>query len=220
MTTRTPAEQLVCYLVTDTGMCGGADGVVRTVDAAVGAGDTFIQVRDPDMADDAFLELARAVVAIVAGRVPVVLNDRVHLVEAAGADGAHIGQGDMDPLEARRILGPDKVLGLSVQTAAHIAAARELPEGTIDHLGVGPVWGQQTKLDAAPPCGVDALAEMVAESPWPCVAIGGVGPGRIGAVRAAGAGLAIVSAICAAPDAAVATAAILDEWKSAQGEPS
>lgn len=212
MTPRVTADQLVCYLVTDTGMCGGRDGVVTTVDAAVRSGVTFVQVRDPDATDADLVALGRAVVDVVAGRVPVVMNDRVDLVAAVGAGGAHIGQGDIEPVEARRILGPDAILGLSVQTAEHIAAARELPEGTLDYLGVGPVWSQQTKLDAAEPGGPELLADAVARSPWPCVAIGGVGPGRVQAVKQAGAGMAIVSAICAADDPAAATTQIMEEW--------
>lgn len=209
---RTPPSQLVCYLVTDTGMCGGPDGVVRVVEQAVAAGATCVQVRDPDCSDDDFVALARRVVAAVAGRVPVVLNDRVHLVAAAGADGAHIGQGDLDPVVARELLGPDAVLGLSVQTREHVTAAMALPSGTIDHLGIGPVWGQQTKLDAAPPGGPELLVELVELSPWPCVAIGGIGPGRGALVRQAGAGMAIVSAICAADDPGLATREMLEEW--------
>ncbi|MEL4358368.1 MULTISPECIES: thiamine phosphate synthase [unclassified Luteococcus] len=209
-------EAMTCYLVTDTGICGGPEAVVRTVLAAVQNGATFVQVRDPDLPDDGFLELSRAVVRAVAGRVPVVLNDRVHLVGPAGADGAHIGQGDLPPVEARAVLGPDAILGLSVEQRSHVEAANRLPAGTLDYLGIGPVWAQQTKPNAAPPIGPDGLAELARLNLLPSVAIGGVGgPGRVAPVKPSGAGMAIVSAICGADDPGAATAAILREWQQA-----
>ncbi|MEL4503584.1 thiamine phosphate synthase [Luteococcus sp. H138] len=207
---------LTCYLITDTGICGGPDRVVQTVLASVAQGATFVQVRDPDLPDRDFLALSRAVVEAVAGRVPVVLNDRVHLVGPAGADGAHIGQGDLPPLEARRLLGPDAILGLSVEQRSHIEAANALPDWVLDYLGIGPVWAQQTKPNAAPPIGPDGLAELAALSTLPSCAIGGVGgPGRIAPLRHSAAGMAIVSAICGAEDPGAATAAILREWQQA-----
>lgn len=209
-------EAMSVYLVTDTGMCGGPDGVVRTVAAAVDHGATFVQVRDPDMPDEDFLALAKGVVEVVAGRVPVVLNDRVHLVGASGADGAHIGQGDMPPEQARELLGPDAILGLSVERRELVEAANALPAGTLDYVGIGPVWAQQTKPDAQPPIGPDGLAELAALSTVPSVAIGGIGgPGRIAPIKPTGAGMAIVSAICAAEDPGEATAMIVREWQEA-----
>jgi thiamine-phosphate pyrophosphorylase len=100
------------------------------------------------------------------------------------------------------------------------AAARAAGPGLLDYLGAGPVWPQTTKPDAAPPGGPERLAAVVAASPWPCVAIGGVGRGRIGAVRRAGAsGIAVVSAICGQPDPAAAAAALRAEWDGALREP-
>lgn len=210
---------LSVYLVTDSGMCAGR-GVVATVRDAVANGVSFVQVRDPDASDEDFLALARAVVAAVGGEVPVVLNDRVDLVAASGADGAHVGQGDLDPVAARGLLGPEAILGLSVQTREHVNAALALPPGTIDYLGVGPVWSQATKPDAAAPSGEQAGAELIATANAagiPSVVIGGVDATRIGEVRRMGAaGGAIVSAICAAPDPAAATAAIRTAWEEAQ----
>ena len=88
----------------------------------------MVQLRDPDAGDDEFVELGRAVAAVLRGTgVPLIVNDRVHLVRSIGADGAHIGQGDLDPIAARAIIGPDALLGLSVQTPAHVGAADALP---------------------------------------------------------------------------------------------
>lgn len=190
------------YLITDTRLCGSY-GVVRTVTEAIAGGITIVQVRDPWADDEAFLELVRQVVTAVDGAVPVLLNDRVHLVAAAGADGAHIGQRDLSAGQARALLGPDRLLGLSVTNADELAAASSAP---IDYVGLGPVWPQQTKLDAAAPLGLEGLARLVAESRWPSVAIGGINATNLDDVQATGVhGVAVVSAICGQPDPAEAT---------------
>lgn len=207
---------LTLYLVTDTVLCG-ALGVPATVEAALRGGVTVVQVRDPDAPDDEFVRLGRSVAAVLAGTgVPLIVNDRVHLVEAIGADGAHVGQGDLDPVAARTLLGPDALVGLSVQTLAHVDAAAALPPGTVDHLGVGPVWWQATKPDAADPGGLAALAAIVRRSPVPCVAIGGIDAARAPLVRATGAGgVAVVSAICGQPDPASAARRVRAAWDGA-----
>ncbi|WP_288798944.1 thiamine phosphate synthase [Arsenicicoccus cauae] len=208
---------LTLYLVTDTTLCGGDDEVGRVARAAVDGGATLVQVRDPDADDERILRLTRSVVRALEGTgVPVVINDRVDLVEAAGAAGAHVGQGDLPPERARALLGPDKVLGLSCQTLAHVEAARSLPAGTLDYLGLGPVWEQSTKPDAATPAGPEGIAALVAASPWPTVAIGGIGIDRIHQLPATGVdGAAVVSAICAAPDPREAAATLLARWREA-----
>lgn len=208
-----PPLDLSLYLVTDTRLCGSR-GVAATVGEAVQAGVSVVQLRDPEATDAELVELGRAVVAEVRGRVPVLIDDRVHLVEAVGADGAHVGQSDMHPVEARRVLGPDALLGLSVQTVDHVGRARSMPAGVVDYLGVGPVWAQTTKPDAAAPCGVDGLRDIVRASPWPCVAIGGIGRDRAATVRETGAaGIAVVSAICGRPEVAAATRALRHAWE-------
>lgn len=201
------------YLVTDTELCART-GVAATVGAAVTGGITAVQLRDPAAEDDQLVILGRAVVAALAGTgVPLLVNDRVHLVEAIGADGAHVGQGDLEVTEARRVLGPDALLGLSVQTLDHVRAAQATGVDVIDYLGVGPVWPQSTKPDAAPPVGLDALSAITAASPWPCVAIGGVTVDRVAEVRERGAaGAAVVSAVCGRPDPAAAAHALRRTW--------
>lgn len=208
-----PPLDLSLYLVTDSRLCGEF-GVPATVAAAVGAGVTVVQLRDPDCPDDDLVALGRDVVGVLAGSgVPLLVNDRVDLVEAIGADGAHVGQGDVDVAGARRRLGPDAYLGLSVQTADHVRAARLAGAGPIDYLGVGPVWPQSTKPDAAAPGGLELLAAIVSSSPWPCVAIGGISLARVHPVRRAGAaGVAVVSAICGQADPAEATRGLRAEW--------
>ena len=208
---------LTLYLVTDTAMAGGPERVAEVARAAVAGGATLVQVRDPRCTDAEFVRIARSVIEALRGTgVPVILDDRVHLVEETGADGAHVGQSDTDPVTARHLLGPDRLLGLSCQTLAHVEAARTLPDGTIDHLGLGPVFDQTTKPDAAAASGLATLADLVAASPWPTVAIGGITLDRIATLPATGVdGAAVVSAICAAPDPRAAAAALLSRWKDA-----
>ena len=211
-----PAPDLSLYLVTDTLMCGRL-GVAATVSAAVVAGVTVVQLRDEGATDDELVRLGRQVMKALEGTdVVLIINDRVHLVEAIGAHGGHVGQSDLGIGEARALLGPAAYLGLSVQTVEHVATAREHADGTVDYLGVGPVWGTATKLDAAAPGGLERLQQVTSASPWPCVAIGGINVKRMSAVRQAGAaGAAVVSAICGQPDVAAATRALRAAWDGA-----
>jgi thiamine-phosphate pyrophosphorylase len=212
---RTPMN-LSLYLVTDARMCAQL-GVAPTVSVAVSAGVTAVQLRDQDVSEDELVSLGRKIVARLDGTgVPLIVNDRVHLVDAMGAQGGHVGQSDLGIGAARELLGPAAYLGLSVQTTEHVAAAREHGEAMLDYLGVGPVWGTATKLDAAAPGGLQRLRQITSASPWPCVAIGGITLARVPQVRRAGAaGVAVVSAICGQPDVAVATRALRAAWDGA-----
>lgn len=209
-----PPIDLSIYLITDTELCADY-GVVRTVLDAIGAGATLVQVRDPHASDDDFVALARQVVSAARGTgVPVVLNDRVHLVAASGADGAHVGQGDLPIAEARALLGPDAILGLSASELTEFAAA-QATGATLDYIGIGPVFEQQTKLDAGAAVGIDGLAKRVAACPWPSVAIGGIKAENLVAIRDTGVGGAsVISAICGQPDPAAATRSLVELWRN------
>jgi thiamine-phosphate pyrophosphorylase len=212
-----PAVDWSVYLVTDTQLCAEV-GVPATVAAALRGGATAVQLRDPDGEDREFAALGGLLAAQLAGTgVPLIVNDRAHLVARIGAAGVHVGQGDLDVTAARAVIGPGGILGLSVQTLDQLAGV--LGRGdVIDYLGVGPVWAQSTKPDAAPPCGAESLARIVAASPWPCVAIGGIGPAQVPLVRAAGvAGAAVVSAICGRRDPEAAARELRDAWGAAEG---
>jgi thiamine-phosphate pyrophosphorylase len=176
-----------------------------------------VQLRDDHASDDELVGIGRQVHAALHGTdVPLIINDRVHLVDAIGAQGAHVGQSDLGIAAARAMLGRSPYLGLSVQTVDHVAAARDHGQGTLDYLGVGPVWETTTKLDARAPGGLDRLRLIASVSPWPCVAIGGITLQRLPGVRRAGAaGAAVVSAICGQPDVAAASRALRDTWEAA-----
>src|SRR5450756_2616872 len=209
---------LSLYLVTDPVMCHQF-GLAATVSAAIGAGVSVVQLRDVDASDDELVGLGREVMAVLRGTdVPLIVDDRVHLVGAIGAEGAHVGQSDLGIGQARALLGPAAYLGLSAQTVEHVATAREHADGTVDYLGVGPVWGTATKLDAAAPGGLERLHRITSLSPWPCVAIGGITLENLPQVRRAGAaGVAVDSAICGQPDVATATRALRAAWDGGSG---
>ena len=202
------------YLVTDTALCGGPEGVVATVRRAVAGGVTAVQVRDPRSTTRDLVALATAVRDALAGSgVPMIVNDRVDVAVAVGADGAHVGQRDLDPVAARSLLGADLHLGLSISTEAELVSALGLPVGTVDLLGVGPVRDTPSKTDASPALGFDGLARICRASTVPCVAIGGLRAGDAGALRSAGAqGMAVISAICGQRDPAAAAAGFVTEW--------
>lgn len=196
---------LSLYLVTDTALCG-ARGVPAVVAAALDGGVTVVQVRDPGATARELTALTAAVLFAVDGRVPVVVNDRLDVALAAGADGVHVGQTDLDPV-ACRMIAPGMLLGLSVGSPAEARAARD-----VDYLGVGPVFPTTTK-QTGPAMGLTALAEACASTGLPTVAIGGLSAATVPAVRAAGAGgVCVVSAICAAPDPRAAAAALRAAW--------
>ena len=208
---------LSLYLVTDADLCGDR-GVVDTVRRAVDGGVRIVQLRDKEATDaetvDQLLALSRA----IDGRALLVVNDRLDAAVAARArgarvDGVHLGQGDASVLRAREALGPDALIGLTANSSAHLDAVLALPAGTVDYLGVGVIRPTATKPDHPEPLGVDGFAEFAARSPLPCVAIGGVGIDDTEALRRAGAaGLAVVSALCAADDPAATAGDFRRRW--------
>lgn len=186
------------YLVTDAKLCQQM-GLVETVQRAVAGGVTMVQLRDKNADTQARAEMARALkLALTGSGVPLVVNDDVEAAVASGANGAHIGQGDMAAARARALLGPGRILGLSCETEATVRAA---DASVVDYLGLGPIFGTPTKADHEQPIGFDGLKRLVSLSPVPTVAIGGLKAQHVDAVRAAGAdGLAVVSAICGQSD--------------------
>ena len=200
-----PAFDPALYLVTDARLCRPR-AVADVVRAAVAGGVTAVQVRDKEAPRGELLALTRAVQEAVADRpdVAVVVNDAVDVALLAGADGVHVGQDDLPAEEVRALIGPDRLLGLSVSSRAELDAAAALPPGTLDLVGLGPVWGTPTKPDAGPPLGPAGLRELAraarAEG-LPAVAIGGIDVARAAEAAATGVvGICVVSALCAAPD--------------------
>ncbi len=204
------------YLVTDTALARPRP-VADVVRAAVTGGVTTVQVRDKTASRRELLGLTRAVQAALADRpdVAVWVNDAVDVALLAGVHGVHLGQDDLPPAAVRALLGPDRLLGFSVSSVAELEVARALPTGTVDLVGIGPVWTTPTKPDAGSalgPEGVRALADAAREAGFTTVAIGGVDAGRAAEVAAAGVdGVCVVSAICAAADPGAAARELRSE---------
>lgn len=197
---------LTLYLVTDPRLVA-ARGLLATVESAVKGGATIVQLRDPDGHGRALVEQARALKALLAPLgIPLIINDRVDVAVAAAADGVHLGQDDMAPADARGLLGPGRILGLSVGNPLEYAAS---DLGVVDYLGVGPVKATGTKADAGAAIGTAGVAAVRALTRLPMVGIGGIDAGLAAEVVRAGAdGVAVVSAICAAPDPEAAARAL------------
>jgi len=192
--------------VTDPGI-GSAEEIEARVAAALLGGAGSIQLRDKTSSDVDMVILAHRLLEVTrASGVPLIVNDRVSVAEAAGADGVHIGQSDMSPVEARRFISPHRLLGLSVTS---IEEALVVDTELVDYVGVGPVFATSTKRDAAPALGLEGVRAIGAVLRLPAVAIGGIDASNAEAVIRAGVdGVAVVSAIAFAPNAVVATAAI------------
>lgn len=197
------------YLVTDRGLCGKR-GLTDVVEAAVRGGTTIVQLREKHASTREFVELARSLKQRLQGTdVPLVVNDRVDVALAAKVDGVHVGQSDMDWRTARRLIGPDAILGLTIDTMDQLLEAENFD---VDYLGVGPVYPTPTKTDTCTPWGLDGLAKARASSRHPLVAIGAVDHSNAAEIMSLGMdGVAVVSAICAADDPEAAARALREK---------
>jgi thiamine-phosphate pyrophosphorylase len=172
--------------------------------AALGGGVDIVQLRDKQASDEQVLEAATVFrrVADEHGALFIV-NDRPDLAVAADADGVHVGQDDTPVSEARAVVGPDRIVGLSTHSPDQIAAARG-----VDYIAVGPVYATPTK-PGRPAVGLELIRHAAAHAPDPWFAIGGIDRGTVGAVAAAGARRAVVvRAITEADDPGAAARAL------------
>lgn len=192
------------YFILDPACCAGRD-VVDVALRAVSGGVTMIQYRDKINPPDLILKNAVTLKAALRGSgVPLLINDYVDIAHESGADGAHIGQGDISPGAARTILGDQAILGLTAFTQDHIA---EVDAELVDYIGTGPVYPTQTDK-GKPVLGVEKFAGLVKLSPVPVVGIGGVTAVNSDPVLQAGAaGVAVMRAIGEAADVCAAAAA-------------
>ena len=186
------------YLVTDRTLCGNKS-LEAVVFQALQGGVMCVQLREKDVSTRFFVEEARKIKALTAQfRAPLIINDRLDVALAIEADGVHIGQEDMPYAEARNLMGPQAIIGLSVETWDDVVQAEELD---VDYLGVSPIFETSTKTDTKGSWGLEGLARIKAYSRHPLVAIGGLNASNAAdAVMAGADGIAVVSAICAALD--------------------
>lgn len=193
------------HVLTD---AAGGPRALAAVTAAVAAGTPVVQVRAKGCTDRVLHDFARAVVEVCrpAG-VTCLVNDRVDVALAVGADGTHLGEHDLPLAAARRVAGPGHLLG---GTARDPERARLLVAEGADYLGVGPAFATTTKTGLPDPIGPAGVAAVATAVPVPVVAIGGVTAARVGELLAAGAaGVAVVGAVSAAADPGAATRELL-----------
>lgn len=196
-------EQMRLYAVTDRSWLAGRTLAGQVAEALAG-GATFVQLREKGVPPAALLADAKEIGALCrAAGVPFVVNDSVETALAAGADGVHVGQKDMAAARARALLGPDKILGV---TAHSVAEALQAQADGADYLGVGAAFATHTKADTVP-ITPEIIRAITAAVHIPVVAIGGVNADNMGRLAGCGlAGVAVVSALFAAPDVRAAAA--------------
>ena len=204
-----PVLDLRLYLVVGAADLDGR-GLPAVVEAAVRGGVTLVQLREKSLSEAEVVSAARALKRLLAPHgVPLVINDHPAAVPASGADGLHVGQDDLPPAEARAIIGPDKILGVS---AGNPEEAGIVDPALVDYVGVGPVRVTGTKADAGAAIGLEGLRQMRGLLALPMVAIGGIRREDVAGIMATGVeGVAVVSAICAAEDPEAAAAALRRE---------
>lgn len=198
---------LSLYVIVDPSAANGRD-LAWLAREAVEGGATLIQYRDKHAGGRAMVAQARAILDALADTgVPVLVNDRVDVALAAGAHGVHLGQDDMAPADARRLLGAEAILGRTVKTAAHAEALLDEP---VDYACIGGVFATSTKDNPDPPVGLDGFRRLrtLVDSIRPGLATGaiaGIQTGNAADVIAAGAdGIAVVSGVIGAAQPAVA----------------
>lgn len=201
MEVKVPASRRIdlrLYVVTDEEQCGQR-GLFSTVQDALRGGATLVQYRDKHASTRKFVQQARELLLLCrAASVPLVINDRADVALASGADGVHLGQSDMLVADARRLVGPDLIVGVSVRSDKEALQAKA--DGAT-YLAANGVWSTATKTDFGAPLGLESLAKLAKASPLPLVAIGGIGIEQAPMIARAGcAGIAVVSAVMKAED--------------------
>ena len=198
---------LSLYLVTDRRQTRGRT-LIDTVHAALDGGARTVQLREKDLLGAEVLRLATELRDLtVRYGAALFINDRVDVALAAGADGVHLGQNAIPPVTARRLLGSDRLIGVSTHTCAEVTHAIE---AGADFVVFGPVYWTPSKAPFGAPRGLEELASVTACVQVPVLAIGGISAERVADVRSAGAsGVAVISAIMSAEDPARAARELL-----------
>jgi len=202
------------YLVTDRALSLGRP-LDWVVEKAVKGGTTIVQLREKDIETKDFIELARKLKSILKKyNVPLLINDRIDVALATGADGIHIGQSDMPYREARRLMGKDAIIGLSVES---IEQAKEANEFEVDYVAISPVYTTPTKKELKQELGLEGVRKISEISRHPSVGIGSIKKHNAGEVIKAGAdGIAVVSGICSAEDPEKAAVELINEVHQAK----
>ncbi len=205
------------YLVTDDKLCHG--DFFETIEAAIEGGVSIVQLREKQLDTRPFYERASRLEEITnAAGIPLIINDRIDIALAIDADGVHIGQSDMPLNTARKLLGNDFIIGVSVSSSEEAKLAEN---GGADYIAISPIWATPTKTDTPRAVGIEGCGEIVEAVDLPCIGIGGIKASNAGEVIRSGCeGVAVVSSImsCASPkDNAIQLRKIIDKAKSERG---
>jgi thiamine-phosphate pyrophosphorylase len=203
-------------LVTDRTLAG-ARALSEIVAEAIAGGVTLVQLREKQASTREFLEVATRLRRLTRQTATTLLiNDRVDIALAVDADGVHVGQDDLPAELARELLGPERILGVTAGTVELVRAAQR---AGADYVGCNAVFATPTKSDTGAPLGLDGLRRLVAGSPLPVIAIGGINADNVAEVAATGAsGIAVVSAIVAAEDPRTAAKRLRERFEMARKE--
>lgn len=184
---------LSLYLVTDRGLSKGRSHEF-IVEQAIRGGVSIVQLREKDISSREFYQLALSLKECLSDfQIPLIINDRLDIALAVGADGLHIGQSDLPYAVARDLMGKNKIIGLSVE---NIEQARQANELDVDYIGLSPVFSTLTKSDINTPLGLDGIREIAGFTRHKMVAIGGINTKNAADILRCGAdGIAVVSAI-------------------------
>ncbi len=199
------------YPITDLALAPHTD-IRDVVEALIRGGARVVQLRMKGATTDAITEAANAVLPRCrdAG-VDLIINDDAEACRRSDADGLHIGQSDLAPAEARAIIGPDKILGLSTHSRAQFTAALREPA---DYLAVGPIFDTASKVNPDPTVGLDLLRWAREQTDRPLVAVGGISAANIASVIAAGAdAVAVIAAVMKTDDIAAAVRHLRASWQ-------
>lgn len=190
-------EDLLLYAVTDRSWLDG-DTLYHQVEQALEGGVTFVQLREKELEEEQFFREAKELRGLCRRyRVPFVVNDHVEIAVRTDADGIHVGQSDMEAGDVRKRLGPDKIIGVSVQNVEQALLAQK--RGA-DYLGVGAVFHTDSKTDASA-VSLETLRAVCEAVEIPVIAIGGIGEENVMELAGSGiCGVAVISAIFAQPD--------------------
>ena len=206
-------SEIQLYVIADKEICGNRD-IEEVVSRSIDGGAEMIQYRDKESDDNLFLKTASKLQAICKVRnIPFIVNDRVEIAIKIYADGVHVGQEDIPLVEARRKLGPDKIIGVS---ATSIQQAMKAEEEGADYVGVGPIFDTRSK-EIEKPIGLDIITAVKNRLKIPFFAIGGINLNNLDElIHAGGRRIAVISAVILSDDIKSAAARLLEKLKEEQ----
>ena len=202
---------LSLYLILDRSLCRSNDNdIIQTAISAISGGVSMIQLRDKESDTQNMIELGHKLMNVIHSTgIPLIVNDNIQVALAINADGLHIGQYDIIPQTARKLLGKNRILGLSINNEKHL---NNIDNTIIDYIGVGPIFDTKTKHDYNSTLGIEGLSRIISISKIPSVAIGGLKKEHVYSILYTGVnGIAFGGAICKSNTPKLSTQKIIQE---------